>query len=223
MKPSGFFTCYIKKRAMKSKLVYIIDPYCIWCYGNELIINHVYETYHHRLDFKILPVGMWSENNRRNATPELARMLKYQARKVSDITEVVFGNNFFNLINDTSRIFDSEIPAMAITTIDKYWRHLSMAFCNLLLRAFYYEGKDLSDKSVYEQLARRLELSPEEFLYYQYSDEIKLLTKERFSEARSLTYEYPSLLLVDFIGGVHPISNGYTRYSEIQRRINCFL
>ena len=107
---------------MKSKLVYIIDPYCIWCYGNELIINHVYETYHHRLDFKILPVGMWSENNRRNATPELARMLKYQARKVSDITEVVFGNNFFNLINDTSRIFDSEIPAMANIGVICRWR-----------------------------------------------------------------------------------------------------
>ncbi|MCH5328515.1 MAG: hypothetical protein J1E02_05810 [Coprobacter sp.] len=208
---------------MRSKLVYIVDPYCIWCYGNEQVITHVYETYHRRLDFKVLAVGLWTGDKRKPATAELARMFRYQTRKVSDITDVPFGNAFYRLIDDPTRIFDSELPSMAMTAVDKYWHQLSIPFCNLLLRTLYYEGKDLSELTVYEQLARRLELSPEEFLRYLCSDEVKRLTQERYAESRSLAYEYPGLLYVDFIGGVYPISNGYARYSDVQRRINCFL
>lgn len=41
-----------------SKLIYVMDPLCGWCYGNSVNTQHLYDTYKNQIDFEILPAGM---------------------------------------------------------------------------------------------------------------------------------------------------------------------
>lgn len=215
------YRCY--KQKMNNRLLYIIDPYCIWCYGNISVINHLYDIYRNRVGFRVLPAGLWKGEKIREITPELERMLTYQSHKVGEITDTTFGKAFYDALKVQGRDLDSEIPSRAMVTIGEYWPGRIIPFCNLLLQSFFMYGLNLSEDETYYRISRQLELSPEEFIYYFKSKEIGKITTEKFEQAADYPAEYPSLYFVDRIGSVYPVSYGYTRFSQLQHRINQLL
>ena len=44
---------------MKTKIYYVMDTMCGWCYGFSDVITKIQEKYKEVYDFSILPGGMW--------------------------------------------------------------------------------------------------------------------------------------------------------------------
>ena len=40
------------------KILYIMDPYCKWCYATSDAIQQLYDTLEGKLPFEVIPAGM---------------------------------------------------------------------------------------------------------------------------------------------------------------------
>lgn len=201
------------------KLVYVFDPYCGWCYGNSRNLHEIFARYHEKVEFKIYPAGMWSGEHKRKLTPDLAQFIEHAAIRVSDVTEVLFSTRFYDLLSHPNLEFDSEIPSRAMVTIESYWNRLNVDYSILLQRAFFWEGKLLSEDGTYEYLADKMDLPVTEFMRLFHSDEMKEKTLRSFVHASSYSVSYPALFEVDCTGRVHLVSQGYEPLSMVSKRI----
>lgn len=43
---------------MKAKLLYVTDPYCVWCYGFSRVVARAARDYADRIDARIINGGM---------------------------------------------------------------------------------------------------------------------------------------------------------------------
>ena len=74
-----------------SKLIYVMDPLCGWCYGNSANTQHLYDTYKNQIDFEILPAGMWIGENARKQSKPMAQYIKKHDFKVFGWYRIVLG------------------------------------------------------------------------------------------------------------------------------------
>lgn len=103
------------------KLIYVMNPLCGWCYGNYVTTERLYETYHSRIGFEILPAGMWVGTNARKQSKQMAAYIKKHDLQIQHATRTAFGDSYFELIEDENVVLDSEIPSRAIVTVKTLW------------------------------------------------------------------------------------------------------
>ena len=60
---------------------------------------------------------------------------------MQQVTGAVFGENYFNLIEDASVVLDSEVPSRAIVVVKKRWSLQTVPFAHQVQRARYLARK----------------------------------------------------------------------------------
>ena len=71
---------------MKTKIYYVMDTMCGWCYGFSDVINQVHEKYKNDLDFTILPAGMWIDENVKTMDGNLSHFMKTHNVTITKLT-----------------------------------------------------------------------------------------------------------------------------------------
>ncbi|WP_201747957.1 DsbA family protein [Chitinophaga vietnamensis] len=196
------------------KLIYIMDAYCGWCYGNSENLQRLTEHYEGQLELEILPAGMWSGENARRQTPQLARFIKSHDEQVAARTGTAFSAVYFHTLNDTDRILDSEVPARAIVATQDKWPALALDFTAAVQHARFVEGKDLNNEDTYRNIAEKLGIPVDTFLEHFHSNEMKMLTLQTFAEASAYAHSYPTLLLQKE-NMLYTIENGYSAFPQL--------
>lgn len=106
-----------------SKLIYVMDPLCGWCYGNITNTQKLYDKYKDELDFEILPAGMWTGANARKQSKQMAQFIKKHDPQVQQTTGTEFGKDYFEFIENEAIVLDSEVPSRTIVSVKKYGLH----------------------------------------------------------------------------------------------------
>lgn len=100
------------------KIIHIMDPLCGWCYGNTENTVKLYQKYKYRLDFEIIPAGMWTGSNVRKQSPQMVNFFLKHDAVVAARTGAAFGKEYAALLEqEIDR--DSEAPSLAIVTVKK--------------------------------------------------------------------------------------------------------
>lgn len=203
------------------KLLYIMDPLCGWCYGNGSNTMALFETYP-QFDFEIVPAGMWAGQNSRIQSPQMASYFQKHDLQIARLTGTTFGEAYFDFIAHHEIKLDSEVPSRAIITIQKGWKKHSVPFMFAVQQARYLYGKDLNMEETYVDICNELNIDKMAFLNAFRSEQMYLKTQESFHKAIQYASSYPSLLLEDD-NHLHLIEQGYSKLTEVKKRINSLI
>lgn len=142
-----------------SKLHYIYDPLCGWCYGAATLVKAARE---------VVPVqahggGMMMGARRQPVSAQLRDYVMPHDRRIAQLTGQPFGSAYFEgLLRDNSAVFDSAPPTAAVLAAETLaQRGLDMLAA--LQTAHYVEGQRIADHAVLVKLAGTLGLDTAAF------------------------------------------------------------
>ncbi|WP_238539453.1 DsbA family protein [Flavobacterium sp. CF136] len=202
-----------------SKLIYVMDPLCGWCYGNSTNTQKLYEKYKNLIDFEILPAGMWIGTNARKQSKQMAQFIKKHDPQVQQTTGTEFGKAYFEFIENENIILDSEVPSRAIVSVKKLWVSQSIPFAIEVQKARYWYGKDLNSDETYLSICDTLGLDKVDFLKTFHSETIKKETQETFVLAQQYASSYPTLL-AEKERKIYILEQGYASFETITKQID---
>lgn len=202
-----------------SKLIYVMDPLCGWCYGNSTNTQKLYEKYKDQIDFEILPAGMWIGTNARKQSKQMAQFIKKHDPQVQQTTGTEFGKAYFEFIENENIILDSEVPSRAIVSVKKLWESQSIPFAIEVQKARYWYGKDLNSDETYLSICDTLGLDKVDFLKTFHSETIKKETQETFVLAQQYASSYPTLL-AEKKDEIYILEQGYASFETITKQID---
>lgn len=189
-----------------TKLHYIYDPLCGWCYGAAPLVQAAQKI--PNLVLVLHGGGMMSGENRRQIDSQWRGYVMPHDLRIAQLTGQTFGDNYFNnLLNDTSAIMDSTPPIAAILAADK----LAARGAEMLHRiqhAHYVEGRRIAEVPVLTELATEMGLDSDSFINA-YSTALAT-SSQHIAESRTLLAQahghgFPTFALEELQGKIVPL------------------
>ncbi|WP_221405371.1 DsbA family protein [Flexibacter flexilis] len=200
------------------KVIYVMDPLCGWCYGNEDNVLKLYEKYKSTVDFEVIPGGMWAGDNVRKQSPQMVNYFMRHDEAIAKKTGATFGTAYMELLKK-ELVLDSEIPSRAIVAVQKIAPAQSIPFMVAVQKARYYNGKDLNLTATYLPLCDGLGISQAAFLEAFGSEAVRQSTLQTFRKATQYAQAYPTML-VEKNGALTVIEQGYAPLNTLEESID---
>lgn len=198
-----------------SKLIYVGDPMCSWCYGFSSELSKAIETLDDQVTVELIMGGLRPYNTETMA--DLHDFLKEHWEHVAEASGEKFS---YGILEDASFVYDTEPPSRAVVVVRKLKPEVEIAFFKSIQKAFYLENQDTHDVNTYMKLAEQFGIDPELFKKEFESEQMKNLVKYDFEAANKMGVRgFPSMVLKKgeeyFL-----ISNGYTKAENIISSVN---
>ncbi|MDX3905047.1 MAG: DsbA family protein [Pigmentiphaga sp.] len=144
-----------------TRLHYIYDPLCGWCYGAAPLVAAARE----RFPIIAHAGGMMAGPNRQPVSERLRHYVMPHDRRIAALTGQPFGEPYFDgLLRDHGAVFDSEPPITAILAAHEIagpGRDLDMLA--RIQHAHYAEGRRIADPEILAELAAGIGLEAPAF------------------------------------------------------------
>jgi putative protein-disulfide isomerase len=144
---------------VKTKLHYVHDPLCGWCYAAAPLVKAARVS----LDVVAHAGGMLAGARRKAVTDEWRSFVMPHDHRIAALSGQPFGAAYFDgLLRDHTAVFDSAPPTTAVLAADE----LGGCGLDLLARmqtAHYVEGRRIADREVLIELALGIGLEREPF------------------------------------------------------------
>ena len=200
--------------AAKPEIIYIGDPMCSWCWGISPVIEGIADR-----DDVVVTVVVGGLRPGPSAQPldaDLKTMLGEHWSKVTETTGQPFDHSF---LDRTGWVYDTELPAMAVTTMREMAPQETLRFFNHLQGSFYRDGVDITDPAEYPVLIKEFPVDGEVFLKSLNSDEARTRAWEDFGRARELgALGFPTVLL-RVEGSTQVLSRGYASADHFDNQL----
>ena len=207
---------------MKSKLkiIYIYDALCSWCFGFSPVMRAVHENYSDEFEFEILSGGMilgdQVERVDRPSGPSIESF-----KSIEDITGIKFGTAFIHNYEFGEMVFNSEMPAIALSVFKSIAPITAMEFAQQIQNSIYYDGKNPDDIDLYRYLAANNSIDPDLFEVKMSMTEFKEAAYYEFALAKQLQVSnYPAVLIQATESKFYLVARGYADYETMELRIN---
>lgn len=198
-----------------TKLVYVGDPMCSWCWGfapeiEELAADHPVE---------VVVGGLRPGPMAQELDDALAGFLERHWVEVGNRTGQPFDTAF--LERRDGWLYDTEPPAIAVTRLRQARPSQTLGYFTNLQSAFYADGRDITDRSVLADLATQHGVDREEFAASLHGDEARQLAWEDFARARNWGITgFPTLVGELGDGRLALLARGWARAEVIRDRID---
>lgn len=131
-------------------LVYLHDPYCPWSYGYLPSVRTLLGHIGHEVDLEVVNIGLFhGESVAAAATPMEA---------VRRSTGAKFGPGYELTLHDATLSLDSRLAAAAVIGLTSAAPRRELEVLEALQRAFFWDGRSLSDPSTVRDIADDLGL-----------------------------------------------------------------
>ena len=143
----------------ESRLHYIYDPLCGWCYAVAPLVKAAREV----LPITLHGGGMMTGARRQQINQEWKAYVGPNDRQITQATGQVFGEGYRNgLLNDHSAWLDSEPPTIAVLAAERVNRS-GLDMLARLYEAHYLDGLRIADEAVLVKLAQQIGLDRSAF------------------------------------------------------------
>jgi len=198
------------------KMYYFTDPMCSWCYGFSPVIKKVKENYP-GIDLEIISGG-FSPGSTQVVDQEYKDFLEFHWNNVTARSGQYFDHSM-KFISDSFR-YDTEPSSRALAVVKKLAPNEDFQYLSLMQKAFYVEGKDITNANVLAKLAEEVGVEQHVFFENFFSDELKLKTQQGFQFSRQLGVQgFPTLLTLQD-GKVDVITRGFQDYGGLSVSID---
>ncbi len=201
-------------------LIYVWDAYCGWCYGFSKSLKAFHEN-HPELPLTVLSGGLFV--GERKQPIGAYTHIPEANKRISQLTGVEFGDSYQSLLKEGTFILDSEAAAIGFSALRSFAPERSLNLASSMQRAFYYEGKSLSDPATYQEIAIAHNLDPEAVLA-RFDDVTSTKDAQAdFMKVQQLgVHSYPTLLLQkgnEYIG----LGGGVMTADKIEARLDVLI
>lgn len=186
-----------------TKLHYIFDPLCGWCYGAAPLVQAAQNT--PKLTLVLHGGGMMSGANRRQIDSQWRSYVMPHDQRIAQLTGQTFGDDYFNnLLKDTSAIMDSTPPIAAILASEAFAGR-GAEMLHRIQHAHYVEGRRIADTPVLTELA--VELGLDRDLFINAYNSALTTSSQHIAESRALLakvhgHGFPTFALEDEQGKI---------------------
>ena len=204
------------------KILYIMDPYCKWCYATSDAIQQLFDALEGKLPFEVIPAGMLAGEFTQVQSPETASAHRKLDASITKETGKEFGAGYKSALNEKEMLLDSLVPSRAIMACRTIAPHLTLQFAHRILHARYQDGKDLTDDTVYLEICEQIGIDKPTFFQQFSSQENDENTRQAFLFAEKYAEHYPTLIYEED-GEMDILTEGYSPYSLIELRLSKLL
>jgi len=200
-------------------MYYFTDPMCSWCYGFSPAVKRLKENYSD-IDLEII-AGGFSPYSQQVVDQEYKDFLAFHWRNVNQRSGQFFDHSM-KFISDSFR-YDTEPSSRALGVVQGLLPKQDLDYLSLMQKAFYVDGKDITDDTVLATLAEELGIEKSSFLERFHSEEMKQKTNQGFQFSRQLGVQgFPTLLTLDN-GTVKVITRGFQDYNSLKVTVDNWL
>lgn len=82
------------------KILYIMDPYCKWCYATSDAIQQLFDALEGKLPFEVIPAGMLAGEFTQVLSPETAFAHRKLDASITKETGKEFGAGYKSALNE---------------------------------------------------------------------------------------------------------------------------
>ncbi|MDH6229116.1 DsbA family protein [Streptomyces sp. MJP52] len=195
------------------RLTYAFDAYCGWCYGFGPALHAFAAVNAHRIELRVLSGGLFTGSR---ALPVSAYPHVPEAdRRIAQLTGVTFGDGYRRALAEGSAVMDSTDAATALTALRRHAPARALELAGALQRAWYVDGRSLSDPDVHRAVAAEHGLDTDAVAASCRSPATRTEAESEFRELRRLGVDaYPTLLL-HTPTGVHRLGGPVTSAAQL--------
>ncbi|MEP7084411.1 MAG: DsbA family protein [Betaproteobacteria bacterium] len=195
-------------------LVYFADPMCSWCYGFgpqlETVIDH--ETARQQVKLDLTMGGLRAYNDKVMDDESRAAILEHW-QHVGEATGLPFNDA---AIRSEGFVYDTEPACRAVVAVRQLDSALALRFYHAVQRAFYADGRDVTQESVLAEVAVATGIDGTRFVEAFRSTVIRDATREDFGLTQSVGVTGFPTLAVDIDQRLYLITAGFSRAEAIE-------
>jgi putative protein-disulfide isomerase len=150
-------------------LIYFSDPMCSWCYGFSPVIERIRTTFGRALPIRIVMGGL-RPGVETPMTEEAKLEVGEHWVRVHEATGLPFNGAGMSA---PGFIYDTDPAARAVVVARREGEEMAATYLGRAQRAFYGEGRDVTQAAVLGELAEELGLDRDAFLAAWEADEAK--------------------------------------------------
>lgn len=146
---------------MQTKLHYIYDPLCGWCYAAESLLETAIASGNGLYELELHAGGLFQ----RMHIPAIKRdMIRQSDARISQMTGQIFGDAYLKgLLDNPQTIFDSLPTIAAILAAEKLQKNHAPFMLKAIQHAHYRDGKHIVQPDVLADIAEAIGLDRHEF------------------------------------------------------------
>lgn len=146
---------------MQTKLHYIYDPLCGWCYAAETLLETAMASGSGLYELELHAGGLFQ---RMHIPAGKRDMIRQSDARIAQMTGQVFGDAYLNgLLDNPQTIFDSLPPITAILAAEKLQKNHAPFMLKAIQHAHYRDGKPIVQVDVLTDIAETIGLDRHEF------------------------------------------------------------
>lgn len=196
-----------------SGLVYVGDPMCSWCWGFAPEIGSLAEQW----PVEVVVGGLRPGPMAQPLDDRLASFLAREWPVIAERTGQPFDISF---LDRRDWLYDTEPAAIAVTQLRERLPDRALDYFTTVQRAFYADGRDVTDFEVLTGLTDGFEVDRTEFREALGSDTAKTLAWTDFTRARNWGISgFPTLVGELDDGRLALLARGWTEADVIRDRI----
>ncbi len=205
--------------SVKREIIYVGDPMCSWCWGFSPVLRELRRRYGGQAPLSVV-VGGLRPGTTEILTDEMRDYIHHHWQEVNERTGQPFGSN---ILEQAGFVYDTEPSCRAVVAVRRLNPEHVFDFFEELHRAFYRDGKDITQENVLTDLATKVGADGSEFSKEFISGETVDETLADFQQARELGINgFPSVVLKD--GGRHTLlTRGYQPFEALRPHIDSWL
>lgn len=196
------------------KLIYVGDPMCSWCWGfapeiEELSGDHPVE---------VVVGGLRPGPSAQPLDDRMAGFLREHWVEIAERTGQPFDTTFLDRRDDW--LYDTEPAAIAVVTMRGMNQSATLDYFTDVQRAFYADGRDVTDFDVLADIAANHSLDRSEFRSRLETDDARQAAWADFSQARTWGITGFPTLVGELTGDrLALLARGWTKAELIRSRI----
>ncbi|WP_328491397.1 DsbA family protein [Streptomyces sp. NBC_00414] len=175
-------------------LTYAFDAYCAWCYGFGPVLRAFAEDNAHRIRLSVVSAGLYTGAR---ALPVAAYPhLPAECGTITRLTGVAFGTGYERAVSRGTTVLDSTDAAAGLAALREQPGISELDAAEAMQRAWFVDGRSLSDVKVYRGIAGELGLDADAVTAAYNSPAGRVQARADFRTLRRLRVLcYPTLLL----------------------------
>lgn len=179
---------------MTITLTYAFDAYCGWCYGFGPAVRRFAADNADRITLEVRSGGLFTgaKAGPISAYPHIPGA----NQRIAELTGVSFGEGYQRMLEEGTTHMDSADAATALVALRHQAPEKTLELAGALQRAWYVDGRSLSDAEVVRDIAGEHGLDADAAVEAFRSQDARAEAEDDFRELRRLGVEgYPTLLL----------------------------
>ena len=141
-------------------LIYFSDPMCSWCWGFSPVIEAIDARYGEALPIRLIMGGL-RPGNVEPMNDKARQAVRGHWTKVTEASGQPFGDS---VVDRPGFVYDTDPVARAVVVARRAEAAMGLTFLRAAHRAFYVEGRDVTDLETLADIADELDLDRDLFL-----------------------------------------------------------